>query len=204
MEHSILTQLVGVLFLLYGIAKLIIFFAILAIPPKMQERLSQVSGVNMIITGDHTTAGRAIEWVLVVFAVFSMVHGMALMGAFPDSIDCFIESHAFQYAFYGFLGIFMVVFYSLVLYTNLPISKNPKNYNMYWIYGYLIGASFLIVPILWELSTIFMPALGTMPAAEQLMYMTLIFFVLFLLALYAYYLYTIRMRRQNEAKARSQ
>lgn len=200
-ERPVLTQFVGLAFLLYGIIKFIIFLAIQVIPPRTQERLSKVQVLNILVSGDRTFAGRTIDFVLFIFAIFSMVHGLALMNSFPPNVDAFIESHTFQYTFYAILGIFMILFYTIVLYTDIPIPKKKENYNMYWIYGYLIGATFIAIPVIWELAGFLIPAIKTMSAAEQLMIITVLFFIAFIILMYAYYVYTKRMRKHEEAKA---
>jgi hypothetical protein len=172
----------GILFIIYGLLKMAAFFAIYLIP----DRLQTIAGLNLIISGDHTMAGRAVEWVLAVFALFSIVHGSALIGMFPHYVDSLIESRAFQYSFYTVCGAALIVFYSLVLYSDAPISKKKENYKMYWIYGYLIGLSFLIVPILWHV----LIAIYPMPVRDQFTYLTVSLLVFFAAATVIYGFYS--------------
>jgi hypothetical protein len=176
----------GIVFILYGILKLIAFFALVFVPPQMQDKLATISGLNLLFTGDRTVAGRVVEWVLVVFAVFSIVHGMALLSAFPRSVDAFIESHVFQYTFYTLCGIVLVIFYTLVLYTDLPIPKTPDNRNIYWTYGYLFGGSFIIVPVVWELARHVFPLVSALSLRHNLMLVTTIFIAVSIAAFATY------------------
>lgn len=174
--------LFGILFIIYGLLKLAAFFAIFLLPENIQNYLKTISGVNLIISGDHTLAGRVVEWMFAVFAVFSIVHGAALMKAFGKATDDFIESHTFQYTFYFVCGAILIVFYSLVLYSNAPIPKKKENANMYWIYGYFVGLSFLMVPIVWH----FMITVFEMPLRNQLVYLTMSFLLFFVVATIMY------------------
>jgi hypothetical protein len=52
----------------------------------------------------------------------------------------------------------LTIFYALVLYTNLPISKNPDDYNHYKLLGLGGGVAFLMMPIIGEISNAIIPA----------------------------------------------
>lgn len=198
------SQLFGLLFIVYGIVKLIIFVSISAIPYNVQKRLAEIPGFDIFFTGDTTTAGKFVEWVLAIFAVFTIVHGLAIMNALPDKWGSFVESHLFQYTFYAVCGVAMIVFYSLVLYTNVPIEKNPLNDNMYFVHGYIVGTSFVMVPIIWELAIVLFPVISRLPKKMQFVYITIIFLILFVIAVYVYILYRRYMRQHNIKKSSQQ
>lgn len=183
----------GILFVIYGLLKLATFFAIYLIPENVQNYLKTVSGVNLIISGDHTLSGRVVEWVFALFAVFSIVHGVALTGILPKAAGELIESHPFQYSFYFFCGAVLIVFYSLVLYSDAPIPKKKENDDMYWIYGYFVGLSFLIVPIIWQL----LIAIYPMPIRSQFVYLTASFLAFFVVAMVMYSFYKARKQKSN-------
>lgn len=166
----------GILLFLYGLLKLVIAICLLfAIPSEAQKELSQVPFVNMFVTGDHTLAGKGLEIILGSFGLFSMVHGMALMGFFHGSVVSYFESKLFQYFVYTLFGTALIVFYSLVLYTDVPISKDNNNRRMYWTYGYIGGASFLLVPVIWEIAIRMIPYLAHFSLRGQLGVITAMF-----------------------------
>jgi hypothetical protein len=190
-------KIAGLVFILYGILKLAAVFAIHMIPPNVRERVKDISGINTIIIDDTTTAGNGIELIFVVFALFSIVHGCALMKLFPKPLNTLIESRLFQYSFYIGLGVTTMLFYTLVLYTNVPIQKDPENNDMYWIYGYIIGVSFICVPIVWELLSVKFPDIFKMSVYQHFVMMTCIFFVFFFIANIVYYVMEVRKKKRN-------
>jgi ACR3 family arsenite efflux pump ArsB len=143
---------------------------------------------------DDTLAGHMYEYILLVFAVFSIIHGLALLGVFRESFHDVIERKSFQYPFYIALGLWMMIFYIIVLYTNIPIEKDMKYERNYKIYCYLGGLSFLLVPFIWEIIEYFNPKLYTMPQDTQLMYMTLLMLVAIFI-IFLVYIVTVRLKK---------
>lgn len=175
---------IGIVFLIYGIVKIVLVTSLFLIPPEIENKLSAIEGIDLFVSGDPTLAGEMYEYVLLVFAVFSIIHGLALLGFFSERVHNIIESKNTQYPMYIALGLWLIIFYGLVLYTNLPIEKDPKYMHNYKIYCYLGGLSFLLVPPLWSVVERVFPSLAYMKEDTQLMYMTLIMlaaiFVVFL------------------------
>ena len=168
-------NLFGTLFMLYGILKVLLVMSITwFIPPNIQKQLSTIEGLDLFISGDTTLAGRMIDYILLSFGLFTTVHGMVLNDILKAP---YIETKPFQYFIYTGLGLFSILFYTLTIYTNLPINKDPKEYENYKIYGYIGGISFLAVPVLWELSEYLFPMLNKLSVEKQMMYMTLIMFI---------------------------
>lgn len=174
---------IGLIFLIYGLLKVIVVAAILFFIPKdVQMKLAKVPALNLLITGDTTIAGKGGEIALGMFGIFSIIHGLALMGYTPSSVTRVFESKWFQYLIYLVFGLAFIIFYSLVLYTDLPIPKKEENRRLYWTYAYLGGASFLVVPIIWELSIHVIPYMSTLTLREQLAYITVIILILIVAA----------------------
>lgn len=194
----------GVVFLLYGVLKLLLIVSIMTIPPYIQEKLHKIEWFSLFVSKDKTVAGKMYEYVLLVFAVFSIIHGLALLGVFSEGFREAIESKNFQYPFYIILGLWLLVFYILVIYTDLPIQKEPLNTYNYKIYGYLGGLSFLLVPPIWIMIEYFNPFLTKMREEQQLMYMTLIMF-LALFMIFLTYVVNKRLRRMiNEGRMKQE
>lgn len=175
----LLQQVIGLLFILYGLVKLGIFISLITIPKHIQKDLSKIPGVSIVVTGDHTMAGRGLDYVIALFAVFSLIHGCALLGFLPNGVDSFIESHLFQYSFYILCGLSMIIFYTLVLYSDLPITKDPNRKKDYIMYGYVIGTIFLVIPVVWHFIIVLYPLIHKMPVRKQLMFLTALIFIVF-------------------------
>ena len=168
-------SLLGIIFILYGLIKLLIVLSLTwFIPPDIEKKLSMIEGIDLIVSGDHTLAGRMIEYILLAFGIFTILHGAALMEIFSAKTSHYIESKDVQYAVYSALGLFSIVFYTLVLYTKLPIDKDPASYDNYKLYGYIGGLSFLLVPVIWEFLEYIFPILDNLNVANQMMWMTVL------------------------------
>ena len=194
---------IGLIFLAYGVIKIILVAFIFLIPPSLQKRLSAIEGFDLFITGDPTLAGKMYEYVLLAFAVFSVIHGLALLGAFSKPVHDLIEKKAFQYPFYTALGLWLMVFYALVIYTNLPIPKDPKKMRNYKIYCFFGGLSFLLVPVIWEAIERSNPSLDRMAQDKQLMYMTLLMLAA-LFVIFIVYIVTMRLQKMSKNKYKEQ
>lgn len=199
-DKPLLIQIVGALFLLYGISKVVIFLTILTIPPKIQDKLADTPILNSIITGDRTDAGHGIEYVLLIFGIFSIFHGLAMLGSLPASACDFILSRRFQFTFYFALGAFMMIFYSMILYTNVAISKKPENTDIYWIYAFLVGPSFLAVPVIWQLYLFIAHMLSQLSFGMQLFFIIIMMCVVIFTLLYMLWIYNIHMDRYQAAR----
>lgn len=163
----------GLVFLSYGILKVLLVVSLLFLIPKpVQHELGKLPGMNLLITGDTTLAGKGGEIVLALFGLFSIAHGLALMGYLPHTAINVFESKWFQYMVYTTFGIALMVFYSLVLYTDLPIPKRQESRKLYWTYAYIGGLSFLIVPILWEAFIRLSPYMSQLSLRGQLAWLT--------------------------------
>lgn len=193
---------VGFIFLMYGIAKIIIVISLMFIPVSIKKKLADIEGADFFISGDVTLAGHMYEYVLLTFAIFSVIHGMALLGAFPEKIHHTIERKAFQYPFYIFLGLWLMIFYGLVIYTQVPIEKDPNQMRNYKIYCYPGGLSFLLVPVVWEIIEYLNPYLNRMSQERQLVYMT-VFMLAAIFVIFLIYIVTKRMYDMYVKKRRA-
>lgn len=126
-----LYYVLGYVLILYGIFKML-FCMYHLIPSQYNQHR------------DHTLAGVFIFYVILVFAGFTLVKGAAWIGL--------IEMHlglTFYVILNMVMGILIVVFYYLVIYTDVPISKDPTEYKDYEGYGLCTGIGFIAsVPII--------------------------------------------------------
>lgn len=150
-------QILGILYLLYAIVKISIGFSLIALP---LEKIKQIPILNLFTkeTADKTAAGRFYEYVLLIFGFFSLIEGLALLNMLPEQYSRYFESKWTEYTVFIILGLLLTIFYILVLYTDLPISKNKDDMTHYKILGLGGGISFLLMPILWEIIGYSVPA----------------------------------------------
>lgn len=179
-------NLLGIIFIIYGVVKISLVLSLVFIPPAIETKLSRIEGLNLLVSGDDTLAGKMYEYVLLTFAIFSIIHGLALLNTFPIHFRHFIEQKSFQYPFYIFLGLWLFIFYAFVLYTSVPIHKKESEMHNYKIYAYMGGLSFLLVPLLWEIIEYYNPYIQHLREEIQLAYMTLIILGLLLIIFVVY------------------
>lgn len=125
----------GVCFLMYGLVKIALAIITLSLPDHIKEK------IRLVFTNDTTLAGVAFDGVLIAYAIYSIIHGLNLLGY---DVPNFTESIMFKSSFYILLGLFLIIFYSLVLFTQVPISKLQRQYQTYEILGLGGGVCFLI------------------------------------------------------------
>ena len=131
---SLFYFILGVFFLIYGIIKLILCYIELT-PQKYHD----ISWLNKIFTDEkNTLADVFIYYILIVFAIFSLIKGAHWVG--------WINFHV-GLMFYVILnlifGIILVIFYSLVLYTKVPIPQDKDNKIEYQGVGLCTGLTFI-------------------------------------------------------------
>lgn len=189
---------IGILFVLYGLLKIAMVLSLIIIPPHIKEHLAKIEGVNLLVTGDETLAGKMYEYILLSFAIFSVIHGLTMMEIFSTNFKHFIESKTFQYSVYLILGIWSVVFYTLVLYTNVPISKKVSEYEKYKLYGYWGGILFLIVPPFMEFIEYAWPAFRRLSTRQQLVWTMVLTLVMIGVIAITFVVMKLRKKRRKE------
>lgn len=127
---------VGLIVFVYGVGKLILSI-IKALPPKYDNLFS-------FVKHDRTTAGYVLDLILFIFGVYSILHGLRLMEHLHPSHAEILNNVHVTVAIYTGIGIFMLVFYSLVLYSNVPISKEDNERTTYEMLGLGGGFTFLL------------------------------------------------------------
>lgn len=159
MESPSVRRLVGTLYVLYGIAKTAISVAGLTIP---YDTLSQVPLLKLIAHDDDTLAGNMYEYVFLVFALYTLIFGLAILRVFPEAVASIFENTLTDIVFVCALGVFLIIFYSLVLFTSIPIPKKEDERNSYLTMGLGGGISFIAIPLLFELLSHFLPVFRAM------------------------------------------
>lgn len=134
--------------ILYGILKLGIGALALFAPDHLRREWKQHKVLNFIISTDTTISAKMIEIALMVFGIYTLAHGLDTLGVINTP---FIHTRAFIYFFYTVIGLFLIVFYSLVVYTSLDIPKEKGELVRYKIVGLVGGILFLIMTPLYIL-----------------------------------------------------
>jgi uncharacterized membrane protein len=149
--------ILGTLYILYAIVKITVGLSLFILPLNV---ISNTPVLNLFTkeAADKTFAGRFYEYILLLFGVFTLFNGLALFDLLSPSLIRYFESEHTEYIVFITLGTLLTVFYSLVLYTNLPISKNKAYYDHYKLLGLIGGISFLVMPIIWEIIAFVVPA----------------------------------------------
>jgi hypothetical protein len=169
-------------YIIYGITKLIIALSLFYIPASV---LSKIPILNKFVMDleDKTLAGHFYEYILMIFGIYTIIMGISLLHILPYGMRVIIENKIFEYSVFIILGLALVIFYSLVVFTNLPISKSNDERNIFYykLLGIGGGISFLIMPIIFEIIEYFFPVFDKLPFEHKAMYIliiTLIFFVI--------------------------
>lgn len=148
--------IIGLAYIAYALIKIAVGISVYVLSP---EQIKEYPIINIFAkeSEDKTLAGRFYEYMFLIFGVYSLFEGLSILEQLPKQVAHFFESKYTQYSVFSFIGISLVFFYSLVLYTDIPISKKQIHYEHYKILGLYYGISFLIMPIIWELTSFFMP-----------------------------------------------
>jgi drug/metabolite transporter (DMT)-like permease len=137
---------VGLIVLLYGIGKVCI--SIMKALPKEYDK------TFYFIKHDRTTAGYVLDGVLFIFGVYSILHGLRLLEHLhPTHADILTNIHG-TIGLYTIMGIFLLMFYSIVLYTPYNVSKDENERPTYELLGLGGGFMFLLsvcILLIWHI-----------------------------------------------------
>jgi uncharacterized membrane protein len=159
-------EILGVIYIIYAIVKITVGVSLMVLPINV---ISKTTVLKAFVkeAADTTFAGRFYEYILLLFGVFSLFNGLALLDLLSPAMTKYFEAQWTEYAVFIILGVALVVFYSLVLYTNIPISKNRESYDHYKLLGLFGGVTFLAMPILWEFMGYAVPAFNQLSVENR-------------------------------------
>ncbi len=142
--------LIGIILIIYGLLKLFIGLITIMTSENFKNYIRKYNPfVKIVIPYDETFAAKMIEFTFIIFGLYTLLHGLDKFHIISKTIQLFIDSRKTTYLLYGLIGIFLTIFYSLVVYTDIPIEKNINELDRYKIVGIITGLSFLIMlPIL--------------------------------------------------------
>lgn len=139
-------HVIGTVLLLYGSIKLIIGVIGLTFNKRQREAAQKHKVIGDLVPKDASTAAKALDLSIIVFAVYSIFRGVYLLKMFDhQSFKTMMEARHVAYLLYGVMGAFLVVFYYLVVYTSTKIDKDPHEASTYKLVGIGTGMFFLTV-----------------------------------------------------------
>lgn len=134
----------GIFELLYGISKILVALALFFVPNKYIQEIPIVRKF-FPKESDKTLAGKMYEYVLIIIGIYSIISALIIFETIPN---IFIHREIFGFVLLIVLGIFLTIFYYLVLYTDVSISKNMDNRKYYLLLGLIGGIIMISIPIL--------------------------------------------------------
>ena len=134
----------GIFELLYGISKISVALILYFLPYKYIQEIPIMRNF-FPKESDKTLAGKMYEYVLIIVGIYSIISALIIFEIIPN---IFIHRELFGFFLLIVLGIFLTIFYYLVLYTTVPISKNNNNRKYYLILGLIGGIIMISIPIL--------------------------------------------------------
>jgi len=172
----------GIFELLYGISKISVALILYFLPYKYIQEIPFVRNF-FPKESDKTLAGKMYEYVLIIVGIYSIISALIIFEMIPN---IFIHRELFGFVLLIVLGIFLIIFYYLVLYTNLPISKNNDNRKYYLILGLIGGIIMISVPILIAIIYYSIPIFNKLNAITKSSILLVTFIVISSLVEYLY------------------
>jgi len=187
-SNPFINAIMAVIYILFGVFKIVLGILIIFLKKEDVKDKPILKTLETVIE-DDTLAGRMYDYVLMAFGVFTIIHGMILLGLLPLWFEEIFVSKLVQYGAIIIFGIIMTVFYALVLYTDLPIPKNKEKYSHYMSLGFIGGITFLITPPFMELIEHSSPYFNKLALEQQNMIIVAVIIVITVTAelLYLYF-----------------
>jgi hypothetical protein len=130
----------------FGLLKLTVGSLAVLAPTALLDRLAATPPTSWFITEDRSLAGVYVDVVLMLFGAYTIAHGVVLLLQAPDGpVRRVMDDARFKAAVFATVGTLIAGFYFLVLFTALPIPKEPSDAQHYeWML--LVGLTFLYTP----------------------------------------------------------
>ena len=158
--------IMAAIYILYGVIKIALGLVIIFLE-KEDVKDKPVIHILETVIEDNTLAGHMYDYVLMAFGVFTIIHALILIDVLPLWFEEIFVSKLVQYGALVIFGIIMVVFYALVLYTDLPIPKNKDKYVHYLSLGLIGGILFLLTPPFMEFIEYISPYFNNLSVEQQ-------------------------------------
>lgn len=139
--------------ILFGFIKTFIATSSLVSLP-IRDFFEKIPVANIFINNDRSFAGFYSELGLIAFGLYSFFHGLAILRWLPSILNALLGTQTSLIYFYTVFAIAFIGFYSLVLFSHLPIDKNLEYEANYWL-NIAAGCFFIWVILLVFLWTAF-------------------------------------------------
>jgi len=137
--------LVGIILVIYGFIKIFVGTTTVYASENFREKIEKAIPISKhLYVDDHSLAGVILEYIFIIFGIYSFLHGLAYLQVLPTKFGTFVNANNTAYWLYGVIGIFSIIFYYLVAYTNSKIPKESNAINRYKLVGILGGLLFLM------------------------------------------------------------
>lgn len=148
-----LLTLLGIVLVVYGVFKILYGLYDNLITRAQRIANKQNKWLKYITSADYTIASKVVSLSLLFFGIYTLIHGLDILGVFGKETHEWLEHYFLgeiplfiQFSIYS---VFVTGFYALVVYTDLPIQKDPDNMFFYIVGGLCLGLSFIIsLPIM--------------------------------------------------------
>ena len=179
--------IIGTILLLFGIVKITIGFLNMFPPRNLNPKLKK------LLSNDNTPAGQVMEFVLLLFGVYTLIHGLSMFGLLGHSFEQVISHPLSALIIVGGLALTLIVFYGMVVFTNLKIRKleGPAENIRYELLG-LGGGLFMLIGLLTRLMV------GSLLKGDPIWYP--LFGIVFILCIFGLLLYDVFKNKKANIK----
>lgn len=142
------TIVIAGILIVYGLLKILLGVLAFALPKETKQKWSKHPILGILVSEDETIAGKVVELIIMIFGIFTLIHGINLVSPVHDFIHNMLFSPISVYVLHSIFGTFLVLFYFAVVFTEIKIDKDMKYRNSYITKGLCSGLVFLItIPI---------------------------------------------------------
>jgi hypothetical protein len=135
----------GVWLVLFGVAKSAIGILALGFP-AIRDVMAHSPVLSLMIEDDKTFAGVYTEVILILFGMYSFLHGASILGITRGRFASIFDHPSFFAVVNFAFAAALIAFYSIVLFTDVPIQKDRQYLGHYWI-ALATGVAFLAMPV---------------------------------------------------------
>ena len=150
-----LRVVIGLLYVTYGLLKVSIALSILFLPESITAKVPIIRTINR--SNDETMAGKVYEYVFLIFGLYTILAGLSFLHILSPFLRRYIEMYRTEYYVVWILGLALIIFYALVLYSDLPIPHRSDKRDNYLVFGIGTGISFICFPMMWEAAKYYYP-----------------------------------------------
>lgn len=137
------TIIIAYWLILFGFIKTTVASTSLLIP-QTRPYYERIPIANIFVNNDSSFAGVFSEMGLILFGLYSLLHGAAILNWLTPGLNIILDTKITLYYIYTLFAFAFIGFYSLVLFTKLPIDKNYKYIANYWL-NIAAGIFFIII-----------------------------------------------------------